>query len=101
MLGIVFSTRVPFQINLSQIPYVVLLGILGIGGSLYFFLHSLKRIGTIRTIVLFSMSSVFGLIFAGLFLHEHISPFQIIAIIVMLTGIYLINRKESLKENIL
>jgi drug/metabolite transporter (DMT)-like permease len=101
MLGIIFSTKVPFQINPSQIPYVVLLSILGIGGSLYFFLHSLKRIGTIRTIVLFSMSSVFGLIFAGLFLHEQISPFQIIAIIVMLTGIYLINRKESLKENIL
>jgi len=101
MFGIVFSMRVPFQISPTQIPYVILLSILGIGGSLYFFLHSLKRIGTIRTIVIFSTSSVFGLIFAGLFLREQISPFQIIAIIVMLAGIYLINRKESLKENIL
>lgn len=65
---------------------------------LYFFLQSLKRIGTIRTIVIFSMSSIFGLVFAGIFLHEQISVFQIIAIVIMLTGIYLISRKESMKE---
>ena len=98
MLGIIFSMRTPFQISAGQIPYVVLLGVLGIGGSLYFFLQSLKRIGTIRTIVIFSMSSVFGLGFAGLFLHEQISPLQVIAIVIMLAGIFLIHRKESLKE---
>lgn len=98
MLGIIFTMKIPFEISTTQIPYVVLLSVLGFGGSLYFFLQSLKRIGTIRTIVIFSMSSVFGLFFAGLFLHEQISAFQIIAIVIMLTGIYLINRKESMKE---
>ena len=98
MLGIVFSMRIPFQVTETQIPYLILLGVLGVGGSLFFFMQSLKRIGTIRTIVIFSMSSVFGLVFAGLFLHEQISMFQILAIVIMLTGIYLINRKESLKE---
>ena len=63
------------------------------------FMQSLKRIGTVRTIVIFSMASVFGLAFASEFLHEQISAFQLIAIVIMLTGIYLINRKESLKEN--
>jgi drug/metabolite transporter (DMT)-like permease len=98
MLGIIFAMRIPFQISTTQIPYLVLLSVLGFGGSLYFFLQSLKRIGTIRAVVIFSMSSVFGLGFAGLFLHEQISSFQIIAIVIMLTGIYLINRKESMKE---
>lgn len=98
MLGIIFAMRIPFEINTTQIPYLVLLSVLGFGGSLYFFLQSLKRIGTIRTIVIFSMSSIFGLFFAGIFLHEQISAFQIIAIVIMLTGIYLINRKESMKE---
>ena len=50
----------------------------------------------ILTVTLFSMSSVFGLVFAGLFLYERISLFQII--VIMLTGIYLINRKESMKH---
>jgi drug/metabolite transporter (DMT)-like permease len=98
MVIIIFSMRIPFQIITTQIPSVVLLSVLGFGGSLYFFLQSLKRIGTIRTIVIFSISSVFGLGFARLFLNEQISIFQIIAIIIMLTGIYLINRKESIKE---
>lgn len=98
MLGIIFVMRIPFEISTTQIPYVVLLSVLGFGCSLYFFLQSLKRIGTIRTIVIFSMSSIFGLVFAGIFLHEQISVFQIIAIVIMLTGIYLINRKESMKE---
>jgi len=32
------------------------------------------------------------------FLHEQISIYQIIAIVIMLSGIYLINRQESVKE---
>lgn len=99
MLGIIFALGIPLQISVQQIPYLILLSVLGFGGSLYFFLQSLKRIGTIRTITIFSMSSVFGLVFAGIFLHEQISVFQIIAIVIMLTGIYLINRKESMKHS--
>lgn len=98
LLGIIFLLHVPFSVNPAQIPYIVILGALGFGGALYFFLQSLKRIGTVRTIVIFSMSSVFGLVFASIFLREQISAFQIIAIVIMLTGIYLINRKESMKE---
>lgn len=99
LLGTVLILHVPLVINTSQIPYVILLSAVGFGGSLYFFLQSLKRIGTIRTIMIFSMASVFGLVFAAVFLHEQISPYQIIAIAIMLTGIYAINRKESIKEN--
>jgi drug/metabolite transporter (DMT)-like permease len=98
LLSIVFLTQIPLVLSAGQIPYVILLSILGFGGSLYFFLHSLKRVGTIRTIMIFSMSSVFGLVFAAIFLHEQISMYQIIAISVMLFGIYLINRKESVSK---
>ena len=100
LLGTVFLLGVPLDISTSQIPYVILLSAIGFGGSLYFFLQSLKRIGTIRTIVIFSMSSVFGLVFASVFLHEQISLYQTAAIAIMLTGIYLVNRKESVKEKI-
>ncbi|HKC79516.1 MAG TPA: DMT family transporter [Nitrosopumilaceae archaeon] len=98
LLGMAFLLHVNLEINPVQIPYIILISVLGFGGSLYFFLQSLKRIGTIRTITLFSMSSVFGIIFAFVFLHEQISIYQIIAIAIMLSGIYLINRQESVKE---
>lgn len=100
LLATVFLLGIPFDIKVSQIPQVILLSAVGFGGSLYFFLQSLKRIGTIRTIMIFSMASVFGLVFASVFLHEQISAYQAGAIAIMLTGIYMINRKESMKEKL-
>ncbi|HET7345085.1 MAG TPA: DMT family transporter [Nitrososphaeraceae archaeon] len=100
LLATVFLLGIPFDIKASQIPQVILLSAIGFGGSLYFFLQSLKRIGTIRTIMIFSMASVFGLVFASVFLHEQISVYQAGAIAIMLTGIYMINRKESMKEKL-
>ena len=100
LLATVFLLGIPFDIKASQIPPVILLSAIGFGGSLYFFLQSLKRIGTIRTIMIFSMASVFGLVFASVFLHEQISAYQAGAIAIMLTGIYMINRKESMKEKL-
>ena len=100
LLATVFLLGIPFDIKASQIPQVILLSAIGFGGSLYFFLQSLKRIGTIRTILIFSMASVFGLVFASVFLHEQISAYQAGAIAIMLTGIYMINRKESMKEKL-
>ena len=55
-------------------------------------------LGTIRTIIIFSTSSVFGLIFAFIFLNEPISVYQIIAVIAMLAGIYIVNRKNGNSE---
>jgi drug/metabolite transporter (DMT)-like permease len=91
--------NVPLVVNQSQIPYIILLGIVGFALSLYFFLYSLKMLGTIRTIIIFSTSSVFGLIFAFIFLNEPISVYQIIAVIAMLAGIYIVNRKNGNSEN--
>lgn len=98
LLGAVFFLQVPFAISAGQVPYVIVLSAIGFGGSLYFFLQSLKRIGTIRTIMLFSTASVFGLAFSSVFLHEPISLNQAVAIAIMLSGIYLINRKDGTRE---
>jgi drug/metabolite transporter (DMT)-like permease len=91
--------NVPLLVNLSQIPYIIMLGIVGFALSLYFFLYSLKTLGTIRTIIIFSMSSVFGLLFAFIFLNEPISVHQLTAVIAMLVGIYTINRKNGNSKN--
>jgi drug/metabolite transporter (DMT)-like permease len=100
MLALVFLLQVPLAIKFSQIPYLILLSIVGFGGSLYFFLQSLKRVGTIKTTVMFSMASVFGLVFSFIFLHEQISLYQTVAITIMLTGIYMISKKEKREKQI-
>jgi drug/metabolite transporter (DMT)-like permease len=72
------------------------LGVIGFAASLYFFLQSLKRINTVRTVLIFSMSSIFGLVAASVFLQEQISWYQMMAAVIMIFGIYLMNRKKSL-----
>ncbi|MDE1725574.1 MAG: DMT family transporter [Thaumarchaeota archaeon] len=93
LLIVVFAANIPILIPSNDIPFILLLGIVGFALSLFLFLKSLHIIGVVKTIVIFATSSVFGLIFAILFLHEKISEFQISAICVMIIGIYLINRK--------
>lgn len=94
LLLLVFVLQIPINIELEHLPNILLLGVAGFGASVFFFLHSLKRIGTVKTIMIFSTSSIFGLIFASIFLQESISYFQFIAMIVILSGIYLLYKKQ-------
>jgi drug/metabolite transporter (DMT)-like permease len=79
-------------ITIFHIPYLIFAGSMGFGASLFFFLHSLKRIGTIKTILLFSTSAIFGMIFATIFLNENITIYQIISVAFILCGCYLVKR---------
>jgi len=90
-----FLFKVDFFIAEDQIIPILLLGSVGFAASLYFFLQGLKRIGTVRTITIFSMSSVFGLVAAAIFLLERIGPHHIIAGGIMILGVYLVSRNES------
>ena len=87
--------RVDINVGVDQIIPILVLGSIGFAASLYFFLHGLKRIGTVRTITIFSISSVFGLIAAAVFLAEQISWYQIVAAGIMILGVYLVSRKET------
>ncbi len=91
----VFVFGVKINIDAPQIIPILVLGVVGFAASLYFFLQSLKRINTVRTITIFSMSSVFGLATASIFLGEQIRWYQIVAAGIMILGIYMINRKEA------
>jgi len=86
--------QIPIDIKLEQIPNILLLGTIGFGSSIFLFLQGLRRIGTIKTTMIFSTSSIFGLIFASVFLQEMISQYQIIAIGIILSGFYILYKKQ-------
>jgi len=87
--------RVNINLQTEQILPILVLGSVGFAVSLFFFLQGLKRIGTVRTITIFSMSSVFGLVAASIFLAEQTSWYQIMAAGIMILGIYLVSRKDT------
>jgi drug/metabolite transporter (DMT)-like permease len=95
LLALSVLLGISLSINLMEIPYILFLGIVGFAASLYFFSQGLRKIGTVNTLLILSLSSVIGLVLAAIFLHERITIFQIIAVGIMLSGIYLINRNNQ------
>jgi drug/metabolite transporter (DMT)-like permease len=95
LLGTVIILGIPFNIQREQLPSIILLGVFGFAISLYLYLHSIKRIGVVKASSLLSLSAVFGLVFATIFLHELISVNQLIAISIMIFGIQLMYSHEK------
>lgn len=88
---------VPFNIQPTQIISIIILGVFGFAISLYLYLHSIKRIGVVKASSILSLSAVFGLALASVFLKEAISAFQIFAIAIMLLGIHIMYTKEKIE----
>jgi drug/metabolite transporter (DMT)-like permease len=101
LMGTIVISGIPFDIRSQQLIPIILLGVFGFAISLYLYIHSIKRIGVIKASSLLSLSAVFGLIFAIVFLHESIGINQVIAITVMLFGIHLMFMYEKKYEIIL
>lgn len=83
----------------SPFDFGVLL-ILGaaLASASYFALAALGKLGAIRMILVFSTSTIFGAIFALVFLREQITLVQITGGVLMLLGIYLFQRSERTKD---
>jgi drug/metabolite transporter (DMT)-like permease len=71
---------------------IVGMSVSGFGGALLLFLQGIKRIGTVKTMSVFSMTPIFGIVIAALALGESISVFQGIATGLIILGILLVSR---------
>ncbi len=71
---------------------IVVMSISGFGGALLLFLEGIKRIGTVKTMSMFSMTPIFGIVIAALALGESVTVFQGVATGLIIAGIILIGR---------
>jgi drug/metabolite transporter (DMT)-like permease len=94
LLIISFYLGYKLNIEINQIPYLLILGIGGFSLSLFFFIESLRIIGTLKTIVIFSSSAIFGLILSFFILNEKIGIMQVIATTLIILGLYYVNKDE-------
>lgn len=85
--------RVGFYVPLVSIPYILSVGAFSIALSILLFLFALREIGSMRTGVIFSTSSLFGAMFALVVLRETFVLIQLLAAIIMLLGVYILYRK--------
>ena len=101
LIGTVVFLGIPFNIHTEQLIPIILLGVFGFAISLFLYLLSIRKIGVIKASSLLSLSAVFGLIFAVIFLRESIGINQVIAISVMIFGIHLMYMYEKKDDIIL
>lgn len=93
LIGFLFA--LPFTIGIYQIPSLLLLSLGGFAGSLFLFLNGMKKVGTIKSVMIFSTSSIFGIIFALIFLNEHVEMGIILSsLALMMIGIFLIVKND-------
>lgn len=95
LLTLATSLKISFQIPLVSLPYLFSVGAFGIGFSVLLFLFALREIGSMKTGVIFSTSSLFGAVFAFVVLKEPLSLVQIVAGFVMVTGVFIIYKKSK------
>ena len=98
-ISIIILFQIPMNIELAQVPNILVMSIAGTGMSTLFFLMGLKLIGAVRTVLLYSTTSVFGILFSGIILSEAITYTNIISAILVLTGIFLLRNKLAETEN--
>ena len=92
-LLLMLAFQIPFNISPSHIPNIAVVGIFGTGLSTYFFIMALRSIGAVRTILLYSSTSVFGMVFATLLLHEVITLQNVLSIALVLGGMYFLRNR--------
>ena len=99
-ISIIALFQIPIDVELTQLPNILIMSIIGTGMSTLFFLMGLKLIGAVRTVLLYSTTSVFGILFSGLILSEAITPVDIFSAVLVLAGIFLLRNKLAGTEKV-
>jgi drug/metabolite transporter (DMT)-like permease len=93
LLAMPLFLGISYDIPLASLPYIITVGAFSIALSILLFLFSLREIGSMRTGAIYSVSSLFGAVFAFFALGETFSIIQLFAGIVMLLGVYILYKK--------
>jgi len=96
--ALILIFQIPFDVNPEHLPSIAIIGLFGTGMATYFFLVAIKLIGTVRTVLLYSTSSVFGVIFASLLLHEGVTLPNVFSIILVTVGLYILRDRLGRPE---
>lgn len=79
----------------SEWLIIVAVSLFGFAGALSLLLESLKRIGTIRTMMIFSLTPIFGIVAANIVHAESISILEAIATGIIIIGIFMVSKSYT------
>lgn len=101
---IIFLFRGTFkELKMRDIPFYILYGLVGVGGTFYFYMLAIERLSTAMASVLLYTAPAFVIIFSRIFYKEKITPVKGLALFGTLIGSALVVRAyepSSLAGNI-
>ena len=92
-VGLMVMFNIPFNVDWSQIPSIVLLSIVGTGLAAFLFIIALRLIGAVRTLLIYSTSAAFAVVFSSIFLGEAITIANVVSITLVMGGIFLLRNR--------
>jgi drug/metabolite transporter (DMT)-like permease len=72
-----------------------IVGFLGIGVTMMFFVMALRLIGAVRTVLIYSTTTVFSIVYSAVILSESISILNIISAGTVLFGLIVLRNRIS------
>ena len=94
-LLIVVLLQLPISLRLIDMPSILVTGVLGIGLSILFLVVAVKYIGAIRTMLIFTTQTLFGMLFAHFYLGEELHLMHFIAFAAVFSGIAMLCKKST------
>ena len=94
-LAVVVLFQLPMDFRLSDMPIILTSGIFGIGLSILFLVIAVKYIGATRTMLVFTGQTLFGMLFAHLYLGEEIHTLHFVGFAAVFAGVALLCKKMS------
>ena len=92
-LALMLLFEIPFVITLEQLSIISFVGFLGIGVTMMFFVIALRLIGIVRTVLIYSTTTVFSLVYSAFILSENITVLNIVSAGSVLFGLILLRNR--------
>lgn len=94
-LGLMVLFEIPFDISFEQLSVMSIVGFLGIGVTMMFFVIALRLIGAVRTVLIYSTTTVFSIVYSATILSETITILNIASAGIVLFGLVVLRNRIS------
>lgn len=93
MLFLMVLFDISFYISLKEFTIISIVGFLGIGVTMLFFVIALRLIGSVRAVMIYSTSLIFSVMYSVTYLAETLTINNILSVGIVLFGLYLLRKK--------
>lgn len=92
-LGLMLFFQIPFDISFEELSIMSFVGFLGIGVTMMFFVIALRLIGAVRTVLIYSSTTIFSIVYSTLILSEGLTILNVVSICSVLIGLFVLRNR--------